>query len=228
MSSEQEGDPLAVAAAQWERLVHLNQHLVRHVGAEPPGLEPATPDGSATGIVPGAPPTVPAMTAEIEQAREQFCALTVELGALEGRLEREESVGAAEIGAALDKARAWVEYLGLAGPLRRGFPPFMPTSIYIDALARISELERVAQQWVDVLSARWERIFAAPQAQARVEQQCLEQVARAEQAFGERRSSFSRNSSTMSSAQIEGSIRDVNDLLASLPALGAGAGAGRY
>lgn len=217
--SDERDDPQSSAAAQWERLLHLNEHLLAGGG----GLAGPDASASAAPAAAGAPPAVPALTAEIEQARDQFRALTVELSALEGRLDRGEPVAAEEIGGALDKARAWVEYLGPSGPLRRGFPPFTPPTVYIDALARISELQRVAQQWVDALAPRWQRISSAPQAHADAEQQCLELVARAEQSFSTCSTSFTLSSSGMSSAQIEERLREVDQLLASVRTLAAGA-----
>lgn len=219
MPTSDGNDGLHEAAEQWKQLMDLNRLLVNRSSAD-------TDPGEGRGLLPtpifGAPPAVPSVAAEIEHAREQFRAFTVEAGALEARLDKGQAVAPGEIGAALDNARAWVEYLGPAGPLRRGFPPLTAARVYVDALARIGELQRVAQQWFDYLAPLWERISTAPQAQARAEAECLDQVTRAEQLFNERRYAFTLGSGNMTPEQVEGRIREMQDLLASVQTLATG------
>jgi hypothetical protein len=228
MSSPEDETPAGDHTTErWDALLRLNRHLV--AGSVVPPAEGDerlhlewTPD------LLGAPPAVPAVSAEIEHARDQFHAFTEEARALEARVDRGEGVISGEIGAALDKARGWVEYLGPAGPLRRGFPPSTDAQVYVDALARIGEVQRVAEQWVGYLAPLWERISAAPQAQARAEAECLQRVATAEKTFSERRFAFTLSSGSMAPQQIEERIREMNDLLASVRTLAAGASGACY
>jgi hypothetical protein len=155
-----------------------------------------------------------ALTAEIDSARSEFGAFTSHATELEAAINRGEAVSDSQIGGALDNARAWVEYFGPHGPLCRGFPASTPAAVYVDAMARVGQLQRVAQQWAGYFAPLWEQRSSERQSSAGDEQECLQRAAQTEQAVTQRQMSFTLNSSSLSSQQMEGYIHELNDLLA--------------
>ena len=164
----------------------------------------------------GAPPTVLALAAEIDNAKQQFSTFTSQVTALKTSIARGEAVTDEQIGIALDKARAWVDYFGPHGPLCRGFPASIPPQVYVDALARVGQLQRLAEQWVGYFKPLWEKRSSSEQGLAQDEEGCLQRAAQAEQMVKQRQMSFTLNSSNLSSQQMQGYIQELNDLLATV------------
>ena len=158
--------------------------------------------------------SAPTPATEINNAATEFNVYTSRALELEAAINRGEAVPSEKIGNALDNARAWTEYFGPDGPLRRGFPASTAAQEYVDALARVSQQQRVAQQWVEYFTPLWEARSSSQNELARDEQQCLQNAAQAEQILNQRQMSFALNSSSLSSQQIQGYIQDLNNLFA--------------
>src|SRR5277367_362916 len=94
-------------------------------------------------------PTAPTPGAEIDKAAKEFNVYTTHALEIDAAINRGEAVPDDKIGTALDTARAWAEYFGPHGPLRQGFPASTDAQGYVDAIARVSQQQRIAQQWVD-------------------------------------------------------------------------------
>ncbi len=205
-----EPDPRAAGDGHLDQLFALNRLLVQRASAA------TTDEGDAAVVspVPGAPPAVPAVSAEIANANEHFNVFTAQARELESSIARNETVTSDQIGNLLDNARAWVDYFGPDGPLWRGFPPSVSPQVYVDAHARVSQLQRVAQQWVDYLQPLWEKGASVSQDRARQEEDCLRQVSQAEATVRQRQVSFSLNSASLSPAQMQSYIQELNDILA--------------
>jgi hypothetical protein len=196
----------------WNKLVKLNRMMIRQSGLTLPTLSAQQSPEPA----PGAPPTVLALAAEIDNAKQQFSTFTSQATALKTSIGRGEAVTDEQIGSALDKARAWVDYFGPHGPLCRGFPASIPPQVYVDALARVGQLQRLAEQWVGYFNPLWEKRSSSEQGLAQDEEGCLQRAAQAEQMVKQRQMSFTLNSSNLSSQQMQGYIQELNDLLATV------------
>ena len=159
-------------------------------------------------------PAAPAPATEIDNAAGEFNAYTSQSQELAAAINRGEAVPDEKIGSALDKARAWTEYFGPNGPLRQGFTASTAAQEYVDALARVSQLERTAQAWVEYLTPLWEARSSSQNELAQDEQQCLQEAARAEQTLDQQQMSYALNSSSLSSQQIQGYIQNLNNLFA--------------
>ncbi len=109
-----------------------------------------------------------------------------------------------------------VDYFGPHGPLCRGFPASIPPQVYVDALARVGQLQRLAEQWVGYFKPLWEKRSSSEQGLAQDEEGCLQRAAQAEQMVKQRQMSFTLNSSNLSSQQMQGYIQELNDLLATV------------
>jgi hypothetical protein len=159
-------------------------------------------------------PAAPTPTAEIDKAGQEFHAYTAHALELDAAVNRGETVPEDKLGNALDTARAWAEYFGPNGPLRQGLPASTTAQAYVDALARVSQNQRVAQQWVDYFTPLWEARSSSRNETARDEQECLRRAAQAEETLSQRQLSYALNSSSLSSQQIQGYIQELNDLFA--------------
>lgn len=201
----------------WDTLSQLNRRIIARSL-----LSPASPAEHQQEAASGAPPVALALSAEIDNAKKEFTVFVSTVAQLQAALERGAVVTDDQIGGALDKARAWVEYLGPDGPLCRGFPPSIPPQVFVDARARVGQLQRSAQQCVDYLKPMWEKRSLSQQKLAREEEECLRRIAQAEQLVKQRQVSFA--SSSLSSGQMETHIQELNNLLAAIstwPATGA-------
>jgi hypothetical protein len=134
--------------------------------------------------------SAPTPATEINNAATEFNAYTSHALELEAAINRGEAVPSEKIGNALDNARAWTEYFGPDGPLRRGLPASTAAQEYVDALARVSQQQRVAQQWVEYFTPLWDARSSSQNELARDEQQCLQKAAQAEQILNQRQMSF--------------------------------------
>jgi hypothetical protein len=162
--------------------------------------------------------------ARIEAARQQLTSFTTAASALEKDLAQAAPGATARIGAILDQARAWVTYLSPGGPLVRGISPQLPPAVSIRYLTQIAEYERLAQQWVDYLQAARQQQPAPQQdAVAPDEQSCMRQIDEGSQQVNAQTMAFTLNSANMNSYQMQGSINDLNALLATLQSLRAAA-----
>lgn len=159
-------------------------------------------------------PTAPTPATEINNAGKEFQLYTSHALELEAAINRGEAVPDNKIGNALDNARAWAEYFGPNGPAGRGFPASTAAQGYVNALAWVSQQQRVAQQWVEYFTPLWEARSSSQNELARDEQQCLQQADQAEQTLNQRQMSFTLNSSSLSSQQIQVYIQELNNLFA--------------
>ena len=159
-------------------------------------------------------PAAPTPATEINNAAKEFSVYTSHAMELEAAINRGEAVPDDKIGNALDNARAWAEYFGPNGPLRRGFPASTAAKGHVDALARVSQQQRVAQQWVEYFTPLWEVRSSSRKELARDEQQCLQRAAQAEQTLKQRQISYALNANSLSSQQIQGYIQELNNLFA--------------
>jgi hypothetical protein len=151
---------------------------------------------------------------KINNAAKEFNVYTSHAMELEAAINRGEAVPDDKVGNALDNARAWAEYFGPNGPLRGEFPASASAQGYVDALARVSKLQRVAQQWVEYFTPLWEVRSSSRNERARDEQQCLQRAAQAEQTLKQWQLSYALNANSLSSQQIQGYIQEVNNLFA--------------
>jgi hypothetical protein len=156
----------------------------------------------------------PTPTAEIDKAGRDFRAYTDHALELAAAVNRGETIPEDKLGNALDNARAWAEYFGPNGPVRQGLPATTSAQAYVDAVARVSQNQRVAQQWVDYFTPLWEARSSSRNDTARDEQECLRRAAQAEETLSQRQLSYALNSSSLSSQQIQGYIQELNDLFA--------------
>jgi hypothetical protein len=156
----------------------------------------------------------PTPTAEIDKAGRDFRAYTDHALELAAAVNRGETIPEDKLGNALDNARAWAEYFGPNGPVRQGLPATTSAQAYVDAVARVSQNQRVAQQWVDYFTPLWEARSSSRNDTARDEQECLRRAKQAEETVNQRQMSYALNSSSLSSQQIQGYIQELNDLLA--------------
>jgi hypothetical protein len=193
----------------WDTLSLLNRKIISRSL-----LTPASSAEHQQEAASGAPPAALALSAEIDNAKKEFAVFVSAVAQLQAALERGAMVTDDQIGSALDKARAWVEYFGPEGPLCRGFPPSVPPQVFVDARARVGQLQRSAQQCVDYLTPMWEKRSLSQQRLAREEEECLQRIAQAEQLVKQRQVSFALNSSSLSSGQMESYIQELNNLLA--------------
>jgi hypothetical protein len=159
-------------------------------------------------------PAAPAPATQASDDAKEFDAYTSHARELEAAINRGEAVPDDKIGNALDNARAWAEYFGPNGPSRREVPASTAAQGYVDALARVSQRQRVAQQWVEYFTPLWENRSSSPNELARDEQQCLRRAAQAEQALEERQMSYALSANSVSSQQIQGYIQELNSLFA--------------
>ena len=158
--------------------------------------------------------TAQAPATGIDKAAKEFNEYTSQAMELEAAVKRGEAVPSEKIRSALDRARAWAEYFGPNGPLRQEIPASATAQEYVDAAARVSQLQRVAEQWVEYFTPLWGTRASSGSDLVRDEQQCLQWATQAEQTLNQRQMSYALNSSSLSSGQIQAYIQETNDLLA--------------
>jgi hypothetical protein len=194
----------------WDRLSELNRVIIARAS-----LSSAASSAGPSSERPSGPPTGLALAAEIDRARREFSTFASVAGRLKATLGRGGAVSDQQIVDAFDKAGAWVAYLGPGGPLCRGFRASTASDVYTEALARIGQLQRLAQQWDDYFKPlRGER--PVQQGLARDEEECLQLVAQAEQVFRQRQVSFTLNSGQLSSRQVQDFLQRLNAFYATV------------
>jgi hypothetical protein len=162
----------------------------------------------------GTPPGQPDPGVLVENVKSSLSEYNGEAERVKQQLDAGVPIAPDRIGAALDKARSWVQYLAPGGPLSASFPAHLPTPVYVDLLAQVNALQRRAQQWVDYFEPIWQRHSTLESTAAHDEQACLAQIAHANQIVDQRSNSFYMNSGSMTSLQMQGYVNDMNDLLA--------------
>jgi hypothetical protein len=200
----------------------LAPFLQAHAERKLPGVEitPPEPERSADSLDTWKKllalklPTAPPPATEIDNAAKEFNVYTSHALELEAAINRGEAIPDDKIGNALDNARAWAEYFGPNGPLHQGSPASTAAQGYVDALARMSQQQRIAQQWVDYFMPLWEVRSSSRNELARDERQCLQRAAQAEQTLSQRQMSYALSANSISSQQIQGYIQELNNLSA--------------